>query len=238
MQSQQIFQADNPGGVTCTPRSLPLQPAHGATCGRRQRGVVLFFTLIALLAMSLAAVALIRSVDTSALIAGNLSFKQSTLISADAGVEASMATLAAIRDGAAVGLDIDKDPTYPANMTSLSVTPGYFASLDSSINLHSNAWSGMNFQYANGGLPDAAGNKVKFIIQRMCRDKDLGLTQADCLLATELKVTSSAAVQSSTQHCDPTKAPCPKNGQPVQTRVTVRADGANNSVSYVQGFVF
>ena len=37
-----------------------------------QRGVVLFFALIALVAMSLAAVALIRSVDTSTIIAGNL----------------------------------------------------------------------------------------------------------------------------------------------------------------------
>jgi Tfp pilus assembly protein PilX len=205
-----------------------------AASSRRQRGVVLFFTLIALLAMSLAAVALIRSVDTSALIAGNLSFKQSTLISADAGVEASMATLAAIRDGAPAGSDIDNDPTYPANITDLTVTRGYFASLDSSIDLQSNAWSGMNFQYANSGMPDAAGNKVKFIIQRMCRDKDLGLAKADCLLATEPKNTNGTAVQNSTQYC-PT---CPKNGQPVQTRITVRAEGANNSVSYVQGFVF
>lgn len=56
----------------------------------KQRGVVLFFALIALVAMSLAAVALIRSVDTSTLIAGNLAFKQATKNSAEAGIEAAI----------------------------------------------------------------------------------------------------------------------------------------------------
>ena len=57
----------------------------------KQHGVVLFFALIALVAMSLAAVALIRSVDTNSLIAGNLSFKQSSILSADRGVETAIA---------------------------------------------------------------------------------------------------------------------------------------------------
>ena len=42
----------------------------------KQQGVVLFIALVALVVMSLAAVALIRSVDTNTLIGGNLSFKQ------------------------------------------------------------------------------------------------------------------------------------------------------------------
>jgi Tfp pilus assembly protein PilX len=61
----------------------------------RQRGVVLFFTLIALVVMSLAAVALIRSVDTSTMIAGNLAFKQSATTSGDGGIEAAVSWLAA-----------------------------------------------------------------------------------------------------------------------------------------------
>ena len=42
---------------------------------QRQHGLVLFFALIAMVVMSLAAVALIRAVDTSTLIAGNLACK-------------------------------------------------------------------------------------------------------------------------------------------------------------------
>jgi type IV pilus assembly protein PilX len=48
-----------------------------------QRGMSLIFSLITLVALSLAAVALIRSVDTGSTILGNLSFKQDTLLAAD-----------------------------------------------------------------------------------------------------------------------------------------------------------
>jgi type IV pilus assembly protein PilX len=48
-----------------------------------QRGVSLIFALITMVALSLAAVALIRSVDTSTLALGNLGFKQDTQLAAD-----------------------------------------------------------------------------------------------------------------------------------------------------------
>jgi hypothetical protein len=48
-----------------------------------QHGVSLVFSLITLAALSLAAVALVRSVDTGASILGNLSFKQDTLLATD-----------------------------------------------------------------------------------------------------------------------------------------------------------
>jgi type IV pilus assembly protein PilX len=52
----------------------------------RQQGVVLFIALIVLVAMSLAGVAMVRSVDTSLGIAGNLAFKQSAIQGGDVGV--------------------------------------------------------------------------------------------------------------------------------------------------------
>ena len=56
--------------------------------GRRdQRGVVLFIALIVLVAMSLAGIAIMRSVDTGNLISGNVAFKQGTLSAADRGVD-------------------------------------------------------------------------------------------------------------------------------------------------------
>ena len=53
----------------------------------RQRGVVLFIALIVLVAMSLAGIAIMRSVDTGNLIAGNVAFQQGTLASADRGID-------------------------------------------------------------------------------------------------------------------------------------------------------
>ena len=53
----------------------------------RQKGAVLFIALIVLVAMSLAGIALIRSVDTTNLIAGNLAFKQGATLGGDWGAE-------------------------------------------------------------------------------------------------------------------------------------------------------
>jgi type IV pilus assembly protein PilX len=50
---------------------------------RRQRGVVLMIALIALVAMTLAGLALVRSIDTGLAIAGNVAFKQTTTAVAD-----------------------------------------------------------------------------------------------------------------------------------------------------------
>lgn len=60
---------------------------------RQQRGVSLVIALISLIAMTLAGLALIRSVDTTNLISGNLAFRQATLHTTDVGVETAFAML-------------------------------------------------------------------------------------------------------------------------------------------------
>ena len=57
---------------------------------RAQRGFVLVVTLIVLAAMSLAAVALVRTVDTSTLLARNISFKRDALNRSDVAIEAAI----------------------------------------------------------------------------------------------------------------------------------------------------
>lgn len=70
---------------------------------RAQRGVSLLFALIALVAMMLAAVALVRSVDSGALVLGNLGFKQEATAAADRAAEAARGVLAA------PGFDLNAD---------------------------------------------------------------------------------------------------------------------------------
>ena len=78
-----------------------------------QRGVSLVFSLITLVALSLAAVALIRSVDTGATILGNLSFKQDTLMAADEATRQAIAWLDNNRAGTALYTSI-QDQGYSA----------------------------------------------------------------------------------------------------------------------------
>jgi Tfp pilus assembly protein PilX len=63
---------------------------------RSQRGVVLLIALIMLVAMTLAGIGMMRSVDTGSVIAGNLAFKQATLNASDAGTSAGLNALVAV----------------------------------------------------------------------------------------------------------------------------------------------
>src|SRR5438876_4723947 len=59
----------------------------------RQRGVVLFIALIVMVAMSLAAIALMRSVDTTSAVIGNLAFRQASILPSNFAIEDAAAGL-------------------------------------------------------------------------------------------------------------------------------------------------
>ena len=63
---------------------------------RKQGGISLFIALVALLAMTFAGLALIRAVDTTNTISGNLAFRESALHTSDVGVEAAFNDLGTI----------------------------------------------------------------------------------------------------------------------------------------------
>ena len=70
--------------------------------------------------MSLAALALVRSVDTSTLISGNLAFRQAATTSADGGVENSVAVMTAMQaanDALATPKNVYLDATQIFNVT-------------------------------------------------------------------------------------------------------------------------
>ena len=61
----------------------------------RQTGVVLVMALIALVAITLAALSLVRSIDTGVMIAGNQAFKESCLGASDVAIESASKWLSA-----------------------------------------------------------------------------------------------------------------------------------------------
>jgi len=204
----------------------------------KQRGVVLFFTLIALLAMSLAAVALIRSVDTSSMIAGNLAFKQSATNAGDAGIEAAVAWLA-ITD-AGTTLPVVSDPAHPFNND--AATSGYYSSVDPTksltvdFNWDSTDSCGTDPTDCANDVVDATGNTIRFIIQRMCRDANTPLNLTQCLYSGASEDKNGQAIPLPQDICQ--GAGCPKAGQIPQIRITSRVQGVKNTVSYIQSFVY
>ncbi len=196
----------------------------------KQRGVVLFLALIALVALSLAAVALIRSVDTSTLIAGNIAFKQSATTSADAGVESAIAWLTGVQS-ANSNINVLTNATHPFNITNAG--NGYYSNADPALNLFADATWNISTIPA---VTDSSGNTIRYIIQRMCRTANVAIQNADCLFSDAVEDSNGQQIALPQDICDGDG--CPVAGQTPQIRITARATGPKNSVSYVQAFVY
>ncbi|WP_036301195.1 pilus assembly PilX family protein [Methylotenera sp. L2L1] len=195
----------------------------------KQQGVVLFVALIALVVMSLAAVALIRSVDTNTIIAGNMALKHSALVSSDRGVEAALDWL-----GSENSIDLKR-------LEQDNVAKGYYSTfsingspdLDDSEVLKADAtWiaaAKATGEGIVGGREESSGNEIRFIIQRMCRVS--GEPNSDnCLQGAPNTDKSSNGIK--TECCPPEPKP-----EPIY-RITTRVQGAKNTISYAQTFVY
>ncbi len=199
----------------------------------RQRGVVLFFALMALLAISLAAVALVRSVDTSTMIAGNLAFKQSATSAGGGGIEAAITWLDQTNQANA-GVNMLMDPAHPFNQDNPGV--GYYSSVnDVAVPLGNSAtWTNANSRLV--GTDASTQNTVRYIIQRICRTSNAPVNVAGCLFAFAASYNGDHGVLLPQDVCK--GAGCPVAGQLPQLRITSRIDGPKNTVSYVQAFVY
>lgn len=210
--------------------------------GMAQRGVSLIVVLIALLIMSFAAVALLRSTDTATLIAGNLTFKKTALASGDSGTESGIAWLAANLTGANLHADNSALGYYSRTAETCDLT---------GQNTPNDATDDVNWE---GGAPNAncpmvavtvapagaePGYTISYIINRFCNapGNPQSVVAADGV--TPMVCSRQANADSSTS----TRAgggygATPLSGIP-QTfyRITTRVTGPRNTVRYVQAFV-
>ncbi len=123
-----------------------------------QGGAVLLIALLALVAMTLSALALIRSVNMTNLISGNLAFRESAVLSSERSTELALAWLSA--NSAAIETTLHEH----------SVGTGYRA-------VRADPAAGVNWdtfwnatlagQSAAAGT-DVAGNTVAYVIHRLC----------------------------------------------------------------------
>jgi len=194
----------------------------------RQNGVVMLVALIVLVVMTLAGIALMRSMDTSNLIAGNMAFKQAATHSADIGVESAIAWLE--QNSATNNLDV----TVAA--------AGYSASTDNNANypLGDAFWSKLEpsgvchlNQFGQGCIsspePNANGNRVSYMIQRLCAATG-NRNGAGCSVVAGTVVSSGNNEGAGEEQLSSSFAA-------VYYRITVRVIGPRNSVSYVQSII-
>ncbi len=198
----------------------------------RQRGVILFIALIALVTIMLAAIALVRTVDTSNIVAGNVAFKQAATLSGDGGFESAIKWLtttdtsnSSINQWVAA---VAPAPTHPFNTTNGAL--GYYVNADPALSLTANTtWTTANS--ASGGT-DASGNVIRYIIQRMCRDALNYLTEGNCLFS------DAAGGPGSNSVVGYSGAGASVGGKSPLYRITIRVTGPRNTLSYIQGFTY
>lgn len=199
---------------------LPGRLAGGNRASGRQAGVVLIIALIVLVAMSLAAIALVRSIDTTNIIVGNLGFKQAATQSGDTGIESATAWL---------------ERNNNAALNNNLAANGYFASrVDPTAGQSWDAfWTATLAAQAVTLAPDAAGNTVSYVIHRLCNQA--GSRDPNVNPGISCSVSPVAAGN------DCVEAGCGQNklnaAAQLYYRITARVAGPRNTVSYVQAVV-
>lgn len=183
-----------------------------------QKGIVLVIALVVLVAMTLAAIALSRSVDIATQIAGNLAYRQS-------GVQAS--------DGA---VEIARDWLRGRDLTSLNsdMAPSYYSSANGGVTSTPAVFDPLTFDWS-GKSPvpmDAAGNTAVYVIHRMCdvAGGDPSVVSTNCFTVPLTTCTSGGAI-------GPVPKPCSPSVNPYY-RITVRISGPKNTVTYTQAVIY
>lgn len=180
---------------------------------RRQRGVSLVIALIALIALTFAGLALIRTADTSNVIAGNLSFREATVQATDVGVETAYAALSTI-------VSTSPDANSPAgcavgacNYYPTMQTPTNAAGVPSVID-----WTAVPSTNVGGSYA------VQYVIDRLCNGPTPVTDVAgNCM---NLSATSSGSHKAG--------AVSFTSASQVYYRAVVRVTGPRNSISIVQ----
>ena len=197
----------------------------------RQRGVVLMIALIMLVAMTLGAIALVRSVNITNIIAGNLAFQQGATNSGDTGIEVAINWLETnngpglFTDQAALGYSATRGDPLVTESWDTYWRAVLFAR---AVTLNPNAPG--TFMAYTSSAPNAAGNTVSYAIQRLCAtqvapgSQNAGCSQPPATDSTggSSKGAGVVALTYSSQ---------------VYYRITSRIAGPRNTVSYVQAIV-
>jgi len=191
---------------------------------RSEAGVVLFVALIAMVILSLAGVALVRSVDSSTAVAGNLAFRQASVAPVNQAIEESVKMLfkaATITD--TTGNDLSQN--YYSSLQAGEKPNGVPAMLAGN-------YATMKAAYTAAGLPAPTVDpvsklEIRKVIERVC-NADGAATIATCDLLPP-KVSPGGTDN------EVKRIPLP----PIpHFRVTVRVDlPGTNTTTYAQAFV-
>jgi type IV pilus assembly protein PilX len=207
----------------------------------RQRGVSMLFALLALGALVLSSIALIRSVDSGALVIGNIGFKQETTAYADRAAEQAITFLS----GQVGGTGLDGNAT----------TEGYYATAYANLDASNSTpatptravidWSGDGCASYSAGTftggcltPKTSisgdGKATQYVVTRFCTS---ALAATDAANVCSNPLSASAAGSPVKGVVDYTTARFTAPVSSPYFRIVVRTTGPRNTESFTETVV-
>lgn len=202
-----------------------MSPMSRRAAPKRQQGVILFIALIVLVAMSLAGIALMRSVDTNVLVAGNIAFRQGATAAGDWGIEMARKYLKEALAGNPAALDQDR------------ISDAYYATWQETLDLYGKtSTTSDDFNWTGSSLlvgTDTGGNEVRYIVQRLCQSSGAATgAGANCVrTAREGSAGPGGGGTMGVVSYGAAALPPPTT---IYYRVTVRVAGPRSTLSFIQ----
>jgi hypothetical protein len=224
-----------------------------------QRGLSLIFALLALVALSVASVALIRSVDTGTLVLGNLGYKQETTALAEQGTQAAIRWLsqqADAGDGTTLNNAIEgitlyaaAAPTGAAVQTPEAQLPLVAASVRTAASPSSPGAGQCTVTVASGaaaatvcppgselfvfGPNNVLLGNVRYSVTRLCRNA--GAVDGNDCVRPAAQAAGEAPDRGSLSYTVPDRLTGTTEG--ILYRIVVRAQGTRDTTTYTETIV-
>ena len=181
----------------------------------RERGVVMIYTLIILLVLTIGAIALMRSMHSSLFSAGNLAFRRDLV---NQGEQAVATVIAEFKTGAFASSTSTQSSSTAANYSATMLTTNTQGVPNALLNATTFATVGSSTNDITGATSDV---KIRYVVDRMC--------SATGPSSSTLCVQSTAL---------PAGGTVPGNGLPPPSatvyRLSVRVDGPRSTEVFLQ----
>lgn len=199
--------------------------------------MVLIFTLVILILMIIGGTALIRSMGSTNLIAGNMAFQQSAVHSADTGVETALTWLEGNNAISGVLFNHLSPFGYRASSAPLAADQTGEKFWNDSL------LGGVCYLPVSGGVcsadqtvVDPAGNNVAFMIQRLCSGQG-DPTSVNCEVVAGTNSSSGTGSSGNNEGAGEDLISSTGVNTSVYYRITVRVTGPRSTTSFIQSIV-
>lgn len=193
---------------------------------RAQGGVILLFGLIALAIMLIGAAAMVRSMNTSLVNAGNLGFKRDLTNQA----ERAVSTVITLMQSGTLGTETARQSSASAQNYSASLLPSNAQGLPNAL-VNDTSFSGVGATTNDIAVSGQAAT-VRYIVDRMCVNAGAA-APSHCTMADDPNPTGGSGSETVRAE-DSSAGGAGAVGQRVVYRLSIRVTGPRNTQAYFQ----